>query len=221
MIAIVGFALAFPSTVDLADSTFVPLDNLSRAIDCSRFACSNQWKGRGRVITSTPASAATSAATSAAAPAAARFGNTAFKIGRTWALIDQCVTSALRCPTAAATTSTSGLGAALDIVRGIGTGIADEFSSCRGAFGGRNAHTGSVITARTRTVQNGSLSKISGIDNADAKIGCSEGDGEKMHYVTNESGACEDCVKSLEMMNVAGFVFDLYVERPWTVRTVA
>lgn len=146
MIAVFGCTLAIPGTVDLPDSTFVPLDNLPRAIDCSRLACADQWKRGCRVITSTSASAAASAAAPTTAPARS-LGNTAFEARRTWALINQCVTGALRRPTAIATTTTSGFGAALDIVRSAGAGVADVFSSCRGAFAGRNAHTRSIATA--------------------------------------------------------------------------
>lgn len=174
MITVFGCTLAIPDAVDLADSTFVPRDDLPRAIDRLRLARSDQWKGRRRVISGTSASAATSAS-------AGRFGNTAFEIGRTRALVGQRFTFALRRPTAVATATTSGFGAALDIVRRTGTGVADVHPSCLGAFRGRNAHTGSIATPRTGTVQNGPLSKISGMDSANAKTGRGEGDGDEMH----------------------------------------
>ena len=179
MITVFGCALAIPDAVDLADSTFVPLDDLPRPIDRSRLARSDQWKGRRRVISGTSASAAASVATFASAR---RFGNTAFEICRTWTLVGQSFTFALRRPTAVATATTSGFGAALDIVWRTGTGVADVLPSCRGAFSGRNAHTGSITTPRTGTVQNGPLSKISGMDNANAKIGRSECKGDEKHF---------------------------------------
>ena len=217
MITTFGCALAIPGAIDLTDSTWIPFDDLPCPIDCSRFASSDHWKGRRREISGTSASAA-------ASTPARRFGNTTFEICWTWALIGQCVTFALGSPTAVATTATSGFGAALDIVRGTRTGVVDVFSSARAAFGGRNAHTGGIAAARTRTIQHGPLRKLTGMNKADAKIGCSEGDGEEMHCAAGVRSASEDCVKALERMTFAGFDSDLYIEvaqRQKTLRTVA
>lgn len=62
------------------------------------------------------------------------------------------------------------------------------------------------------------------MDNANANIGCSEGDGDEMHCFNDVNDADDECVGALEMMNIAGFVFDLYVElaqRPWNVKALA
>lgn len=66
--------------------------------------------------------------------------------------------------------------------------------------------------ARARAIQNGPLSKISGVDNANAKTGCSEGDGDEMHFSEELSRLGGEYVKALKMLNVVGFILDLYVE---------
>ena len=50
------------------------------------------------------------------------------------------------------------------------------------------------------------------MDSANAKTGCSEGNGDKMHFSEEFSRLSGENVKALKMMNVVGFIFDLYVE---------
>lgn len=65
------------------------------------------------------------------------------------------------------------------------------------------------------------------MDNANAKTGCSEGDGDEMHFFSKDLGRLDGKdVKALKMMNDSGFIFDLnieskFAERPWNVRAIA
>lgn len=61
------------------------------------------------------------------------------------------------------------------------------------------------------------------MDNANAKVGCSEGDGVEMHLVKYWcSASVENCMDGMRMLDIAGFIVDLYIgviERSFTITT--
>ena len=133
---------AVPGAIDLTNLAWITGDDLLGTIHGLLLARSNRRESWLRVTTS---------------ESAGSVGNTALEVCWTWTQARQRAFTALRGPTAIATTATSGFSAAFNIIGKIGAGSRDVGPTSGRALCGGNADARSRAFAGTGTVPNGAL----------------------------------------------------------------
>lgn len=132
-----------PRAVDLPHTALVRGNDLLGPIDGRGFTRAHHRKGRRRI----------------ARASAAAGGDATLEVRRSWAESREAAGAALRGEAAVATVAAGGLGAAFDVGRGAGAGVADVGSAVGAAGGGPDADSGGAAGAGAGAVFDGAGGK--------------------------------------------------------------